>query len=142
MAKKSFANRRKLVVPIYDCILWVIVSQTVKDGALLLPPALKSAYTPDEDDNCKAIFYYDSGVGKNYAIIFTLNAADGPVIHHETGHAARTILKDIEWRIDFDNDEPLAYLEEWINREVTKACVSITSPKKPDTVTLKNSPLT
>ena len=41
-------------------------------------------------------------------------------IAHEAVHAAHFLLKDVGVKITPDNDEPLAYLVQWIVDELTK----------------------
>jgi hypothetical protein len=109
--------KTKFKVPIYDCIVRFVVTDDVRSSIKKLPPSLTETYD-EEDDTCTGIYF---SKWPDYAIVLRDDKrADGAVLDHEIGHVARKIMEDIGFKIEADNDEPLAYLEEFLTRMIHK----------------------
>ena len=95
--------------PIYEFAIKVVITEDIKKWDEMYPNAESS------DGDCNALFVKLDG--KNSVIIIKpCSPLDD--LAHEIGHAARSVMKYIGFKIDFDNDEPLAYYEGYLTRTI------------------------
>lgn len=101
-------------IPIYGLELFVSVGDSIHEVIESIPESFR---TPEEegDDNCKGVSFCQH---PKYAIGINLKYIDRGIVHHEIGHVCRAMLGDIGFKIDPNNDEPLAYLEDWVANKI------------------------
>lgn len=97
------------IVPIYRAKLILSVSEDViaarKEDSEIFGPCLltKAQAMASCDDE-----------GNNYAIYFNYSHLDHGTIAHEIFHLTHRIFDSISGKFDINNQEPLAYLCEWL----------------------------
>lgn len=119
MSKRSRKRNEivgKFVLPIYEPVVYVAVADSVADGIKLLPKKFTRIQDKlGEDYDSQACYI---GEWPNYALIFRARNLNLGVVAHEVGHVCRRILDEVGFKIESDNDEPLAYLEEYMTNKV------------------------
>lgn len=109
----TYYNRKIINIPIYRGKLVLIFSND-------LDKVKKIPYFEGSENYAKCIRSY-LGTWEAVYIIINFNAKT-PITHgvltHETIHAANFILEGRGILSDYNNDEPLCYLAEWINNEI------------------------
>lgn len=106
-------------IPIYEIRLYVIVGLEAKEALKHLPANLRKIAKDHfgDDLDCRGMFLSDP---KKSEHAITALSVDHSTLQHEIGHVCRNIMNDIGWQYDADNDEPLAYLEDFVSQEIHK----------------------
>lgn len=108
------AIKTKIIVPIYEFDLWLTTGRTLKEAIFKLPDELKSQYEKGDED-CQGVSYCEYPI---YGVSFSECSIKPGIIHHEIGHVCRGMMEDIGFKITADNDEPLAWLEDWVSDRI------------------------
>lgn len=110
-------------VPIYDHKLILVVTDDMKSWADKYPDPVSMT----QNGECLAFF---APAKPKVELIVIQPRSPLNHIAHEIGHAARYIMGYIGFKIMSDNDEPLAYLEDFLTREIHNRLKKITVDKK------------
>jgi len=121
MTKERYCHHHAVEIPIYRGVFVVLVSNCIKKAKELI-----------EDLEIERAVYAHSSWPYDWndreAFVLLLNM-DGPepithaTITHEATHIANGILSERGAKPSFNNDEPFAYLVEWVANEIYKALV-------------------
>lgn len=109
MKIKPFKTR--FLVPIYECYLTLKVTEDVQAEWEKNP---EPSNRDDADSYCQA-FYVSNW--PEFMIVVSPTASHDDLTH-EVGHVCRSIMGEIGFRVEHNNDEPLAYLEGWMMQQV------------------------
>lgn len=106
-------------IPIYEVRLYVIIGLEAREALDLLPKNLRKIAEDNfgEDLDCRGMYLSDPRRSE-YAL--TVTSPDHSTLQHEIGHVCRSIMLNVGWEYDAENDEPLAYLEDWVSQEIHK----------------------
>ena len=115
---KNYFLQKLSNVPIYKGKLLIIFSNDIHRAN----KRLNKFFSEDEEE----IFAHAGRSGlngyKTYVVIINFHSRLGEITHgiitHESIHAANFILDDCDVVPDYDNDEPLTYLAEWITDKI------------------------
>jgi hypothetical protein len=105
--------KKEIHIPIYKNMLWIILSDNMEEVQKLVP-----------DMNVPYLFGHTvtSYDGRGDFIGVILNPKDAEfrwsIVAHEAAHAAAIILRTRGVDGDYKNDEPYAYLLEWIFEQI------------------------
>lgn len=102
-------------VPIYEVRIYVALAPTIAEGVAMLPIVMQKI---SDKLGCHESTACYMGEWPNFALIFTQGKCSLGTVAHEIGHVSRKILADIGFKIEESNDEPLAYLEEYVTDKV------------------------
>lgn len=103
--KTSFA------IPIYQARLYLVIGDDFCESRNILPMSLQEE---EEVGSCRG---FCLGLHPDYAILLKPDSPIG-TISHEVGHVARKLMNEIGFTITAENDEPLAYLEDWLMTKI------------------------
>ena len=113
---ENYLKVEKFEIPLYRGKLIVIISNCVEEVQRIIPE-----FNPRGFYAHTYLFNYrvDKADGEEgYGLVFNFDHEDPPitpgVIAHESLHAVNMILDNRGVVEDFNNDEPVAYLLEWI----------------------------
>ena len=108
--EKYFTNK-KISIPIYRGNLHVILTNDIKRLKIEMP------FFEGDEIHAHAISYPDTK-WYGYSIILNINNINSDTINgkiaHEAVHVAHFIMNDRGIEADSRNDEPMAYLVQWI----------------------------
>lgn len=116
MAKKFKPLRKKIHIPIYEADVWIVLNDDLESGVAMLPKSIRAHYDPQSDGAAAAICFEQAPV---WGLVFRPDYTTTGIIHHEVAHIVRSLFAFIGHIIDPENDEPVSYLEQWLNDEVS-----------------------
>lgn len=110
----KYYHKKSVNIPLYKGNLIIILSND--------EDRLKKEFPDNWEKDDFVFFYYKDDY--HYYLIFNFHKADRNISHsniaHESLHAANVILDSRGVVSDFNNDEPVTYLLEWIINQVYK----------------------
>lgn len=108
--KKKTPTTKFLDVPIYDCGL--VVTNDYEHGSRYLKRkfGIEVEYHPCA--GCVLEFCCQATGSK--IVVLYLNNASLQVLAHESVHAAWAVLNGVGAKVSYKNQEPLAYLTDWV----------------------------
>ena len=111
-------KKKEIYIPVWDGEIILIygnqqeVSEYMDDRHRGLDV---SEYVSSQGNHFKVISHDDN---KNYSYLVIYEGYNNHTIYHESLHAAWELLNDRLVSVDYDNQEPLAYLTDYIANEV------------------------
>lgn len=111
--------------PVYEFTITVIVTNDVSQWS----SKYRDEFQPrpgEIEGQCQA---FHVGEGKRCLIVIQPNSPLSDIAH-EIGHAARYVLNHIGFKITAENDEPLAYYEDFLTRVIHNRIRLLKKPRK------------
>lgn len=118
-AKLKRPAKRRLVVPIYDAEVWVVVADDIAAERRKWEPVFGPAPAGHDYD---ALCSYDAG--PTFALFFR-RSVTLPTVAHEVFHLTHRILEWVQAGFDPDHHEPGAYLHGFLMDEVCRAVLKM-----------------
>lgn len=123
---------RTVEIPVYyiDLILVIHEDFNVVDKKFKLK--LKETYAPDDPDECDAITHQHPENKNEIYMLMTPDLLEIDSFNHELVHVMSYICSARGITLDYDNDEPIAYLQGYISKKLTEAVVAYMDAHKLD----------
>lgn len=96
----------KITVPLYFCNLGIHVTKNLEKTL--------NDVNYDGDLIGDAYCVFDTDITRTYDLVFRYDRMDYGMIAHECFHLTHIIMRDINKRYDVENDEPEAYLIQFL----------------------------
>lgn|SRR3990167_2348278 len=125
---KTFSKTYK--VPLYDCTLCVKIISSEQEYIKFRDKHMLEEHHEDNDWESFSALSLE-GRNNNFFVILKEESDDKDIVH-ESVHCANHILSTIGATMDFDNDEPQAYLVEWAYTKITNTLALFRGNKKKD----------
>jgi hypothetical protein len=104
-------------IPLYRGILSLIISDNIKEIQTIIPEF-------DSEEIYAHAYYHKYKEKQCFSVIININNAGKKIkygtIAHESVHICNMIFELRDIKIEFENDEPQAYLVEWVVDTVMK----------------------
>lgn len=107
-------KEKRIKVPIYNTFIFVGFYDDSEE--------LNKKYGTDSTHTTDAICWGSIG---GTAVFFNKNKISQRVIAHECVHIVNYIFKEKGIKLDLNNDEPQAYLMDWVFNEVNKTLTNL-----------------
>lgn len=117
---KTYLHKGLIKIPIYDGRLLIVLTNSY--NKLI---ELDTGFKDDGDDSVYAFAQeiYHKGM-VTWSVVLNLEYMPYPITHgtiaHEASHISHMVLGRAGAQADFDNDEPVTYLTEWVTDEIYK----------------------